>query len=1757
MAEAILGVSLDSAMAQLPLKNSNLSGIDLIWSALFVISSARARPVPNLIEDASMVKLYVLGNLLDCAVQHPDKQQRRNYIGRIMGLKKPFQKSIMASIEQRSASTKHHGRSSSKTPERTPNATTTPSRNTTTQQKTPPTTGTWSPTKVVQQHHPQIYSNGSSVSTPQQPMGVFSQQLQASASSVSSRSSATGSQSPTKLAQQHRAHNYSAAATTPQPMGLLPPPLPTTAPSSATTTAATSKSPAQGSMSEAMLRMNCTGVGASMSSASPVTQSPPSLPQPQPTELSPVKSSLKKGDATNRGYSVAFGSPAASTGFTPDRKRQSHSGGSVSGFLSPGTMESPDRLHMIVMSLQRKNEHMQNALDSYQQKEEEHKQAIEAMETEHRQKMIKVEAESLDRIQEMQREAEERATEFQAQLAEAQEQARQCSSAMNELEVAKEELEVMNHSKAALAETTEKLRKYKDRVAELQDVREALRKEQDAHSQSVDEIIRLENELQQLQSVKRQVDDYRIRAIEAEVKLVECQDYLRRMERHANDQNVKNEYLYKGVVMQKEQMDEMQRRIQEDTQRAMEITGSVNGVGDGISELNPELYEELVRLRNDNLQLRAFQAKRTEDAVQYLEECLDDTKRLADRYKEEYLDTKNTLGATQATLTETQHREANLRAEVKQWQESCKETELRCEALSGQIILCEQQLEQTTLSLEASEQRNSKLRSDVKEWMQKKEEADAVSAERMEKLQDTIRELESTKAILRSAEAALAEIQNDINDLEVAIEEKNQAVKQIEGSLQKTSWDLDDSRKKLADEHCKVDTMKGQVKTLEKQLVAAANKLNEECKQRKEDADEAQRSLEATRQLLETKNKKEQEELQANMTRLLDDERKAYRLKDEETNKKLKQLEQEWNQKYHELQERSTLTLKHSRQEAQERIDFIKKEYEEDLAKLKRDSSENHDNIIRKGRKVLEEAKAKALSELQRIEYECDDLKDKVTRLENEKTELDLLNRGQIAKMKQQLDITTGHANDLVREMDEYLDQIKTLEREKAKLSEENENYRRQIGGRYGADNRVQSQLEKLQKEYGAVVEENRNLKRREHYDSTTGLGLDSIAESVEKGEGDSRPYRRGSGVDRRALTELRNAYEERIASLNDEKRDLIMKMSSQSTDVHKAEKRAWEREEENAKLRSENTSLKLKIERADLTYEVGDGALVLVENRSPVEASFHSTHQGGLSPSPLLHSSPGIDRAKKQKVAQENMLRDRFFSITGIPATPPEKAQPERVQRLVAAYEKSTAIVPTTNHVLLSSSKYQQNSNSDKDLIAETSTGTSSSFGHVLFPSTKHHGHPSSDPLSVGTEMPSVPSRMLPSTPTASKMASDVFRLGSTPEPSRSPPNQRAMTNAMDVPQLNAGLITQQTQVEEPSDESQSSVPKMNSDVISLGTTTEPPQPTANNGTASDVFPPLIASESSQSSAYGCDSKSSVSKMASDVFRLRRASESSRSLANKEANTNAINTPEPRAESIMQQSQFNEHHEDSLPGVTKIACDVSRLGMTTESSGSPLNNGDMQLSTTEIDFDVYPHLVISDSSQSSANGCDNQSSVTEVASDVFRLHEASKSSRILQNERAMTNAMDIPEQYAGSSMQQTQAKEHDDDNYSSDPKMTSDVILPGTTADSSRPPLADKSDRQLSIYDMAMASDVFPLLNFSESSQSSSIGGVMKPTSSMKSSDVFRLAITNESHRSLANQIIQQSSLGLPQQQPTTSIMQYTQLNENGDDSQTDCKQS
>jgi chromosome segregation ATPase len=229
---------------------------------------------------------------------------------------------------------------------------------------------------------------------------------------------------------------------------------------------------------------------------------------------------------------------------------------------------------------------------------------------------------------------------------------------------------------------------------------------------------------------------------------------------------------------------------------------------------------------------------------------------------------------------------------------------------------------------------------------------------------------------------------------------------------------------------------------------------------------------------------------------------------------------------------------------------------------------------MEKGKGMIKEMKEKFEKEKADLDDDVAYLTNKIMQEEEDKKRLGIQFQTKIVEYKKKLQAATGRINTLSSENNEIEENLKRMERERNKLRDENDRYRRQIGGRSGSDSVLQNQMELLQKEFQNAVDENRELKRK--LQSQGQSALSSIGEEV------SVRYTRGRTNQQSTLVQLRSEYEETIESLNDEKRELIMKNSAALTDVKKAEKRAWQVEQENARLKQDLTSLKLSNERLE-----------------------------------------------------------------------------------------------------------------------------------------------------------------------------------------------------------------------------------------------------------------------------------------------------------------------------------------------------------------------------------------------------------------------------------------------------------------------------------------------------------------------------------------------------------------------------------------------
>ncbi|GKY90474.1 hypothetical protein MPSEU_000021200 [Mayamaea pseudoterrestris] len=1130
---------------------SEKQSADEIWTSLLIMTSTRARPlVESPVTDRKQMsptrlKIYVMSNLLDCAVQCQDLQRRRLYIEAIMSLPKPVQQLLMSFIEKRT---------------RTPIMNRTPSRS----------------------------SNGSG-------------------SKVSSNSGGAGSDSKRRPSSETKAE---------------------------VRTPSQQSTPPRNASNNRLIAPNAYNT--------------------------PPRSSRARPNSSPSGYT-----PAST------RPRTANNDGSM---LTPGTLDSPNAIQTIFSDLQSRNEKLQKVVETYKKRESDLQTNLDTIHGDYRKQMLQLEHGQRDELQGLEAEYEERIRTMTSDLQRYQNLAEQGERAMKELATARDEVDVLQHSAAALKETQEKLRRYKEKYAELQDIRDAYKNEQDRHALSIEECIRLSNELEQLKGLKRQLEEYKTRALQAECKLIECQDYLQQLETQTNQQSTTNEILLKGAAMQQEQLEEMRRRME---QEAAELEAHGPGVGEAINEFNSEVAGELKRLRNENVQLKAFASKRENDAVARLEQALDDAKGMAEQYKHEFLNANRNLTSTQVKLSESVARENMLQDEIQLVKQRLDEIEHSKRLVQERLDRCELRLATTTEQLQDAEKRLADTKDELEQWQQRTRKVEQESAEHLRKWQSAQRELSETLRELEGTGQMVLELQERLSYQEEQAElmERNEAnlrqsIREKESTIADMQRQYDDKDKSLADACRRIEEIRGQLDrandTVEKAKADNAklsSQLENERQARYDAEEEAHTTLEETRKLLEQKHKREINEMIGNMNCQLDDERRESRRKDDDHNKRMKDLDENWRMQYEELEKRLTDAIKQTRQEMQQRVDQLKQEHEAELQKCQAEADASQQSIIDKGNSMLQAAQTQA-EQANQLHQE------QIQAVEQEKEELEAILRQKINSLKGNLIETTDQVISFKREHDNAQTQLRNIEREKQQLRDDNDRYKRQLGGHFGTDGSIQAQLEKLQLEYTAVVQENRNLKQRARDEGITGVAINPKSDSPDV-------YHRGKRNES-FLQQMRRDYDEQIDSLNDEKRNLVMEKAAAAVNANRAEQLAWEKQQEVERLKRELYEVKIAIARNKRTDHSVDSSLGPTENYAPIEdasflsdknTSFHTAHSGNTPTQsktperPRLRTpnhSPSIEVALKHRESQEKKLRSRISMLTQ--STPPPASPPPRM---------------------------------------------------------------------------------------------------------------------------------------------------------------------------------------------------------------------------------------------------------------------------------------------------------------------------------------------------------------------------------------------------------------------------------------------------------------------------------------------------------------
>jgi hypothetical protein len=258
---------------------------------------------------------------------------------------------------------------------------------------------------------------------------------------------------------------------------------------------------------------------------------------------------------------------------------------------------------------------------------------------------------------------EEEMKKLKSELRKAEEEAQRLREASGELVALRDEVDCLRPLESKLSKSEAALDKCRRRLEDLCDLQEQLKKEEEAHSEVLDKCLALETEVAQIPQLRKQVEAGKRTKTELEFRVRELGAELEQARAAASSASSAVKDLADGSDAARA----VSRRLQEELleRQQLESRRDEGGVGQGWSELNPELTEEMARLRRDNALLRQNADHNTAQRVTELEEQLDDAQRLADTYEEALSSTKRELVGALARIEEMtitlEHRDADLK----------------------------------------------------------------------------------------------------------------------------------------------------------------------------------------------------------------------------------------------------------------------------------------------------------------------------------------------------------------------------------------------------------------------------------------------------------------------------------------------------------------------------------------------------------------------------------------------------------------------------------------------------------------------------------------------------------------------------------------------------------------------------------------------------------------------------------------------------------------------------------------------------------------------------------------------------------------------------------------------------------------------------------------------------------------------------------------------------------------------------------------
>ncbi|TMW65551.1 hypothetical protein Poli38472_008193 [Pythium oligandrum] len=382
----------------------------------------------------------------------------------------------------------------------------------------------------------------------------------------------------------------------------------------------------------------------------------------------------------------------------------------------------------------------------------------------------------------------------------------------------RDEIDLLRPAADKLAKAEAMLAKYKTKIEELTSAKEKLRRTEEANSELVEKNLALESQVAKAASLQRKLADAKDANTTIQFRVSELEAQLSRqgaeLDAKRQECEVSAAALHEAAVLNQQ----LQETVDHQLQGSGGSYGPASvGVGDGMSELNPELMQKLARLEHENATLKSQIDGSTSDRIDSLLDEIDDLTRLKKSFESKYFETSDLLKSTQAELKNEQVRVSDWEATyTKQSEELAEMTQDRNATLDllQQAKIAISELESIKLSLERN----------VADLQARQKELEDDRQRRLAHIASATEDLRRTTETLYMTNERKSCLEEDVLAHEMARAEELHVRQQLSATINA----LELHNQSLEDQ---IDTMNGNIARLEErvdEMVVAAQEKQEE-----------------------------------------------------------------------------------------------------------------------------------------------------------------------------------------------------------------------------------------------------------------------------------------------------------------------------------------------------------------------------------------------------------------------------------------------------------------------------------------------------------------------------------------------------------------------------------------------------------------------------------------------------------------------------------------------------------------------------------------------------------------------------------------------------------------------------------------------------------------------------------------------------------------------------------------------------------------